>query len=80
MLTGPAHGEDRKYGEGGPPWGHSQRVRKVHIGGKDAPLTCARGGSCEPAAAGGFPCTNFEGRCRTGEIGLCGARPALCWE
>ena len=59
----------------GPPWGHLERVRKVQIGGKDAPLTCARGGSCEPAAAGGFPCTDFEGRCRAGEIGLCGARP-----
>ena len=59
----------------GPPWGPSERVRKVQIGGKDAPPTCARGRSCEPATGGGFPCTDFEVRCRAGETGPRGVRP-----
>ena len=50
------------------------------MGGKDAPLTCARGRGCEPAAGGGFPCTDFEVRCRASETGPRGVRPGSAME
>ena len=82
MLTSP-HGEDRKV------WGRVAAFLRglaalgslgVSQEGPDrrerCPTHCARGRSCEPAAGGGFPCPDFEVRCRDGEIGLRGVRPS----
>lgn len=82
MLTSP-HGEDGKV------WGRVAACLRglAALGSLGAsqegpdrrercPTHSARGRSCELAAGGGFPCPDFEVRCRAGETGLRGVRPS----